>query len=89
MKKRTKRRIFWYFRSKFVRKHVSRKTDCKGCYGHSSNSALRNNQDQGIICAAYGSKNNNFLFKVHPLTNIEISKYYSNNSRLNCVFFRR
>ena len=41
----------------------------------------------GIICADEGSKKKlNLLLPFHPLTNIEISEYYKNESRFNDVY---
>ena len=44
----------------------------------------------GIVRAGEGSKKNklNALLSFHPLTNIEISEYYSNESRFNGVYSR-
>ena len=41
----------------------------------------------GIVPAGSGSKKNlNLLLPFHPLTNIEISKYYKNEPRFNGVY---
>ena len=44
----------------------------------------------GIVRAGEGSKKNNLnsLLPFHPLTNIEISEYHSNESRFNGVYSR-
>ena len=42
---------------------------------------------KGIVRAGQGSKKNlNSLLPFHPLTNIEISEYYSNEPRFNGVY---
>ena len=45
---------------------------------------------KGIIRAGYGSKNFNqgFLIPPHPLTNLEMQKYYQNEPRFNGVYSR-
>ena len=45
-----------------------------------------NKERKGILRAGYGSKKN--LIFSHPLTNIEIQKYYRNKSRFNAVYSR-
>ena len=43
-----------------------------------------------MLSAGYGSKDFRFrkkLIPIHPLTNMEIQKYYENNPRVNgCLF---
>ena len=44
---------------------------------------------EGIVRAGEGAKQNlNSLLPSHPLTNIEISEYYKNESRFNGVYSR-
>ena len=51
---------------------------------------IRAGEGKGIVRAGEGSKKNklNFLLPFHPLTNIEISEYYSNEPRFNGVYSR-
>ena len=54
-----------------------------------------NNKETGVVRAGYGrplssasQKTIGFLMKPHPLTNLEIQKYYENKSKFNGVFSR-
>ena len=49
---------------------------------------MRTGEGKGIVRAGEGSKkkNLNSLSKFHPLTNIEISEYYTNEPRFNGVY---
>ena len=49
-----------------------------------------NNKGKGIERAGYGNqlKKNGFLIPPHPLTNLEIQKYYENELRFNGVYSR-
>ena len=49
-------------------------------------SGYGNKQGKGILRAGYGSQK--VLIPPHPLTNIEIQKYYQKESRFNGVFSR-
>ena len=49
-------------------------------------SGYGNKQEKGILRAGYGSEK--VLIPPHPLTNIEIQKYYEKESRFNGVFSR-
>ena len=67
--------VIRYTRCKFTRKYFSQKRINRTGEGHS----------QGIACAGYGF---NPRLKSHPLTNIEIQKYYQNEPRFNRVYSR-
>ena len=51
---------------------------------------IRAGEGKGIVRAGEGSKKNklNLLLPFHPLANIEISEYYSNEPRFNGVYSR-
>ena len=67
--------VIRYTRCKFTRKYFSQKRINRAGEVHS----------QGIVCAGYGF---NPRLKSHPLTNIEIQKYYQNEPRFNRVYSR-
>ena len=52
-------------------------------------SIIRADEEKGIVRTGEGSKKKlNLLLPFHPLTNIEISEYYSNEPRFNGVYSR-
>ena len=72
-KKRTKRRLsrnaIRYFSINSVRKHASRKSNCKSWFWK---------QKREMNYESRLRKRNGFLMSRHPLTNFEIQKYYPN-----------
>ena len=47
-----------------------------------------NKKGKGIVRACYGNKKKDFLMLPHPLTNLEIQRYYQNEPRFNGVYSR-
>ena len=62
----------------------------KGIMRAGEGNVVSRTKGDGIVRAGEGSKKNslNSLLPFHPLTNIEISKYYSNEPRFNGVYSR-
>ena len=65
-------------------------TGGKGMMRAGEGSVASRAKGKGIVRAGEGSKKNNLnlLLPFHPLTNIEISEYYKNESRFNGVYSR-